>query len=162
MSNADHFPAAPHYNDEDASIDIGFEHEFDGEKFYVSGGKILVLAINAKEQTSTGGIVLPEATNDSQKNNYLAYGWVIGCGPYRDFHGRLLKNAKGWPMPQGSLVVHEMLSPMYRPTRLGHVCALFTHHITAWYLPDQWPEWALHAKKTLARKFEDNQPQRRR
>lgn len=147
--------------DEDLAIDIGHECKFDGETFFVAGGKILLLSINPAEQKSAGGIVLPESQADSHRNNYLAYGWVIGCGPYRDFHGRLLKHANNWPMPQGSLVVHEMLSPMYRPTRLGHVCAIFTHHISAWYMPEQWPEWALFSKAALERKFSDNPRQRR-
>lgn len=137
---------------DDAPRSIAIECSHQGEEFLIFPGKIIVVDIPKGNQMSAGGIELPNVGGN--KNH--KFGEVIACGLYRDFHGRALFNTRltsdiPWPIPQGTLLEHEMNSGTETPAGGKFQIAINTHFIIRGWLPGKWPEWAIDAKKNMER-----------
>ena len=131
---------------------ICIECNYQGEKFLLFPGKILVIEIPKGSQMSAGGIALPN-TNENKNHRF---GEVIGCGMYRDYHGRALFNTRltddiPWPIPQGTLLEHEMTSGTETVANGKVQIAINTHFVIRGWLPGHWPKWAVDSKDNMAR-----------
>lgn len=129
----------------------------DGGEYVCAPACIYLQRIEKGETKTSGGIIVPDGSEGTtagehrkgdNKRDKLRHGIVLGCGVYQQRDGTIVYDMPGWPLPNGTLLEHEVFDPMETATvAFGIIERIRCDVIGRWWLPGKWPGWA---KRELA------------